>query len=81
MQDQHRYRALLADINGQTLWLGEQAKDLGHPTTTIWGTPDGFFPVEDTAVFSDAPVVLEGCGHSPQYTCPERLAEALLAAR
>ena len=77
MQDQHRYRTLLEDIRSQDLWLGERARDLGHPTTVIWGTPDGYFPLEDVATWHDDPVVLETCGHAPQYICPDELASAL----
>lgn len=57
---------------------------LAPPSHLIWGTPDPFFPVDDYLErFQQAlpgtpePALLDGCGHAPQYSCPQELYTAL----
>ena len=67
--------------------LNGRIAGLTTPMRLVWGAPDAFFPVEGylEAVRSERPeaphVVLDGCGHSPQYSCPDQLVDALLAPR
>ena len=59
-------------------WLAEHTE----PVELIWGTDDGFFPLDyaqrlDAALPASRLHTLEHCGHAPQITCPDELAATL----
>ncbi|MCZ6805886.1 MAG: alpha/beta fold hydrolase [Deltaproteobacteria bacterium] len=75
----------------QSLWveqqghfLDEQLPELRIPVDMLWGTPDPFFPIDSYAerlleTLPDARLHrLDGCGHAPQYSCPDLLTELVL---
>ena len=64
-------------------YLDGKLGPLNVPTSIIWGTPDPFFPKSNylPRVLSERPGVqplfLDGCGHAPQYSCPDAVADHL----
>ena len=76
-------RPLFDHLMNQAPKLDERLQTFSGQLSVIWGTPDAFFPVNGyldrvRATRPDVePVLLEGCGHAPQYSCPDQLAAAL----
>lgn len=83
---------LAKDPRLEDLWtnLGSEPRidgalpKLRTPTALIWGTPDPILPesyAEELRAALDAPepTWLSGCGHGPQYSCPDRLVQAIEA--
>ena len=76
-------RPLFDHLMNQAPKLDERLQTFSGQLSVIWGTPDAFFPVNGYLDRVRAtrpevePVLLEGCGHAPQYSCPDQLAAAL----
>ncbi|MEM9731041.1 MAG: alpha/beta hydrolase [Myxococcota bacterium] len=75
-----RHEDLWNDVTDGNHYLDERLPSLIPSTTMLWGTPDPFFPFDSyaTRLSQELPNTelhtLEGCGHAPQYSCPEELA-------
>lgn len=80
-----RLLSLWADHENER-YLDEQLPTLDLPVELLWGTPDPFFPADAYAdrlrdALPDARLhLLEGCGHTPQYSCPGALVQLILEA-
>lgn len=81
-----RMHALFDELARGQDHLDDRVGDIAVPMTLLWGTPDDFFPVDgyldrwQAAVPGAATVLLDGCGHAPQYSCPEDVARQVRAA-
>ena len=79
-----RLHSLLDDVKRTPQHVGLAMSLNTTPLTFVWGTPDAYFPVDPylgqyQALRPDAKtVLLDGCGHAPQYSCPDQLVEAVL---
>ena len=72
------FRSLFRSTTDASLDL--RLADLDVPTHLLWGTPDGFFPLDYARRLQDAVAgatlaELPGCGHAPQVVCASALAE------
>jgi len=78
-----RFQSLFADLQ-EGHYLDEGFAELRMPVDMLWGTPDPYAPVEGYVdrVLEKLPDgrlhTLEGCGHLPQYSCPDEVAELIL---
>lgn len=65
-------------------YLDAQLGEVRTPVDMIWGTPDPFLPVDGYAdrlrdALPDARLhLIEGCGHTSQYSCPEDLTNLVI---
>jgi len=84
MNEDERLHALYQDLQQHPQHVGPAMALNQTPLAFVWGTPDRFFPVEPylreyQALRPDAnTVLLPGCGHAPQYSCPEQLVQVVL---
>ena len=73
---------LFDDTMSGAHFTDERLSELAVPTTLVWGTTDGFFPLDyaerlRAAVPGSQLVLLNSCGHAPQVECPNQLVGAL----
>lgn len=76
--------ALFDHLMNDALHLEGRFQGVNVPTVLVWGTPDAYFPKDEylPRVQQELPAApslfLPGCGHAPQYGCPQQLADVLL---
>lgn len=76
-------RPLFDHLSTEAPRLEGRLESLTGRIALVWGTPDAYFPVSGylDRVQAELPAasvrLLEGCGHAPQYSCPEEVAEAI----
>lgn len=69
-------------LSDSALFLDADVPRINAPTAVVWGTADGLIPIETgrrlaNAIPGSTFHSIEGCGHSPQVTCPAELMEIL----
>ena len=63
--------------------LNDRLREIKAPTLILWGAQDAILPLGHAAIWhagipGSTQVVLQGCGHAPQYEKPQQAARVML---